>query len=166
MNPRSRRQLLAGVLAGSLASLGVARSAVATSNGYGMSDADVDLMSFAMGLELLRDQHKAYAEAISGFIGASAQLQNPDVIDAYLPAFDSSDTQAVLEASYELESVATATHGELMGLLESVDAAKLIASILAVTSRHCTVVADAAGQGDDLDAMLTNTAEPLQPADS
>jgi Ferritin-like domain len=187
VNPSSRRQLLAGVLAGSLASLGVARSAVATTNGYGMSDDDIALMQFALGVELsarklyeaslaagadpsilgvMRDQHKAYAEAIAGFVGESAQLQNPDVIDALLPAFDSADTESVLLAAYELESVATATHGSLLGLLEAVDPAKLVASIVAVEARHCTVLADATGQGADLDALLANSAEPLQPADS
>jgi Ferritin-like domain len=187
VNPSSRRQLLAGVLAGSLASLGVARSAVATTNGYGMSDDDVALMEFALGLELaarslyeasldagadptilgvMRDQHKAYAEVIAGRVGTSAQLDNPDVIDSLLPAFESSDTAAVLEAALELESVAAATHGSLLGQLEAVEPAKLIASIVAVEARHCTVLADATGQGADLDALLTNSAEPLQPADS
>jgi F0F1-type ATP synthase epsilon subunit len=59
--------------------------------------------------------------------------------------------------------VAVATHLDLLGRFEAVDSATTISGILLVESRHCTVLADAGGRGDDLDAMLSNDAEPIVP---
>jgi hypothetical protein len=36
-----------------------------------------------------------------------------------------------------------------------------VASVLIVESRHAAVLADLGGQGDDLDAVLVNTATPF-----
>jgi hypothetical protein len=69
----------------------------------------------------------------------------------------------VATAGYDLESAAVATHTELLGRLTNADAAKLIASVLAMEARHCAVLADLSGRGDDLDVLLVNTAEPIQP---
>jgi hypothetical protein len=93
-----------------------------------------------------------------------ADSRNDEVFDALEADFAVSDVTAVAQAAYDLESVAVATHTELLGLLEGVDGAKLVASVLAVEARHCTVLADLSGNGDDLDALLDNSAEPLLPA--
>ena len=66
-------------------------------------------------------------------------------------------------AAYDLESTLVATHTELLGELEGVDGAKTIASILMMEARHCTVLADLAGRGDDLDALFENTARAPRP---
>ena len=146
------------------------------------TEADTTLLTAAMALELtardlydtaiaagaepsvllvMSEHHAAYAQAIAGMIGRSASTRVDSVYDDNEAAFASSDTAAVLAAGYDLESAAVATHTELLGVIEAVDAAKLIASIIAVESQHCVVLADAAGNGDDLDALLTNTATAI-----
>jgi rubrerythrin len=179
----TRRGLLgAGVVGVALAAF-AARSASASSP----SAADTELLRFAMQLELtardlyraavdtgadsgitsvMAEQHESYAQALAGFGGLSANTRNSEVFDAYESTFATSDDQAVLEAAYELESIAVATHTELLGLLEGPRAARLIASILVVEARHCAVLADATGRGDDLDALLVNTADPILPEDN
>ena len=52
---------------------------------------------------------------------------------------------------------------ELLARLENIDGAKLVASMLAMEARHCVVLADMSGRGDDLDVLLVNTADPLLP---
>ena len=66
-------------------------------------------------------------------------------------------------AGYDLESAAVATHTEVLGRLANGDAAKLIASMLAMEARHCAVLADMSGRGDDLNVLLVNTADPILP---
>jgi len=112
-------------------------------------------------LQVMSQHHAAYAQGIGGLIGMSAAHRIDSVYDDNEAAFASSDTAAVLATAYDLESTAVATHTELLGAIESLDAAKLIASIIAVESQHCTVIADASGNGDDLDALLTNSATPI-----
>lgn len=176
--PGRRALLGAGLAAGLLALTGsnIARAQV------GGDDA---LLEYAMRLELtardlydaaveaggledlgqvLRNQHEAYAQSLSRVTGLSARGRLDDVYDALVGSFAVSDDTAVATAGKELESIAVATHTELVGLLESADAAALAASILVIEARHATVLADAAGLGDDLDALLVNDAEPLLPA--
>ena len=112
-------------------------------------------------LQVMAQHHAAYAQAIGGLIGMSAARRIDSVYDENTAAFASSDTASVLAAAYDLESTAVATHTELLGVIEGLDAAKLIASIIAVESQHCVVIADAAGNGDDVDALLTNSASPI-----
>ena len=83
--------------------------------------------------------------------------------DAVEATFATSDTTALATAGYDLESTAVATHTELLGHLTNVDGAKLVASMLAMEARHCVVLADMSGRGDDLDVLLVNTAEPILP---
>ena len=68
---------------------------------------------------------------------------------------------AVAAAGYDLESTLVATHTELLRALEGTDGAEMLASILIVEARNCAVLADLAGNGDDLDALFVNDAEPL-----
>ena len=70
---------------------------------------------------------------------------------------------ALAAAAYDLESTLVATHTELLGQLEGIDGARLIASILIVEARHGTVLADVAGHGDDLDALFVNDADAAAP---
>lgn len=174
-----RRALLgAGLAAGLLALTG---SGVARAQTGG----DDALLEYAMRLELtardlydaareagglaelatiLRGQHEAYAQSLSRVTGLSARGRLDDVYDQFVGAFAIADDTAVALAGHQLETIAVATHTELVGLLESPDAASLAASILVIEARHATVLADAAGLGNDLDALLTNDAEPLLPA--
>lgn len=179
----SRRALLgAGLIGAVLAITGGQRvSASGTPTGT-----ERDLLEFAMRLELtardlydaavdaggladvagaMREQHESYAQSISAFTGISANGRVDSVYDALRADFASSDDTAVALAAYDLESVAVATHTELVRMFERSDSAALAASILVVEARHCAVLADAAGLGDDLDALLVNDADPLLPED-
>jgi hypothetical protein len=78
--------------------------------------------------------------------------------------FDGGDADALAAAAYDAESQAVATHLDIVGRLAGVDGATTLSSYLIVESQHCTVLADMAGNGDDLDALLTNTATSIAPA--
>jgi hypothetical protein len=177
----SRRALLGAGAVGAAMALLLDRTVAASA---GLPTADRDLLGFAMALELtardlydeaiaagadptllapMADQHRAYGEVLAGVTGLSANVRVDELFEANAPAFATSDTAAAAEAAYELESVAVATHLELLGLLTDISASKTIASIMAMEARHCTVLAHATGRGDDLDAMLTNSADPITP---
>jgi hypothetical protein len=147
---------------------------------------EAELLEFAMRLELsirdlydaaidagglvdvavaMREQHEAYAQGLAAFTGLSARGRNDDVYDSLEGDFAVADDVEVALAAYDVESIAAATHTELIRLVERADVAALLGSIAVVESRHCAVLADAAGLGDDLDALLVNDAEPLLPED-
>jgi Ferritin-like domain len=113
-------------------------------------------------LTTLRANHEGYANVISGLIGGAAP-QTPDeaLLEQFSADFETSDVDAVATAGYDFESSAVATHLDALGELEGTDAAKAIASIVIVESRHCAVLADLGGRGDDLDALLDNEAIPF-----
>lgn len=180
----SRRSLLgtgvlgAGVLGAALA-LGVARQASATT--ARLSDADRDLAAFAISLELtardlyqavidsgvtgdawpiLRQQHASYAERLAGLVGVSANQRNEDVYAAQLPSFQSGSPA---NAGFPLENTAAATHTELLGVVQDVRLAEVIAAIAAMESRHAAFLAERSGRGSDFDALFSNAAAPLLP---
>jgi Ferritin-like domain len=111
---------------------------------------------------LMRDQHQAYADILSGVLGTKAPGTRDDgLYDELERSFAVADVVAVAEAGFDLESTAVATHTELLGQLQGIDGAKAGASILVVEARSGTVLADLAGNGTDLDALFVNDAEPL-----
>ena len=179
----TRRGLLGASFAGAALSL-IAGHSASASTGERVSDSDLALLLFAQSLELaardlyeaagaagaddpvfgvLADQHEAYAQGIAAFIGEPADTRDDGVFDSLESTFAVSDRIAVATAGYDLESAAVATHTELLARLENVDAAKLIASILAMEARQCAVLADMSGRGDDLNVLLVNTADPILP---
>jgi hypothetical protein len=179
----TRRGLLGASLAGAALSL-VAGRATSASTGERVNAADLELLLYAQSLELaardlyaaaitagsddpmfgvLADQHEAYAQGIASFIGEPANTRDDAVYDEREAAFTAFDRAAVATAGYDLESAAVATHTELLARLENGDGAKVIASMLAMEARHCVVLADMSGRGDDLDALLVNTADPILP---
>ena len=182
-----RRALIGAGLVGAALAIASGRPVSATAPATGApTGVELELVEFAMRLELtardlydaaleagvlvdlapaMREQHEAYAQGISAFTGLSARGRNDDVYDALVQSFTSSNDQDVAVAAYDLESVAVATHTEIIRLLERADAAALIASILVIEARHCAVLADAAGLGNDLDALLVHDADPLLPED-
>ena len=178
----TRRGLLGASFAGAALSLIAGQTALASTER--VIDADLALLRFVQTLELaasdlyaaavaagaddpvfgvLVDQHKAYAEGIAGFVGEPANIRNEELYGELESAFAVSDRTAVATAGYDLESAAVATHLEVLAQLENVDGAKLVASMLAMEARHCVVLADMSGRGDDLDVLLVNTADPLLP---
>ena len=125
--------------------------------------ADSDLADVFM---TLRDNHKEYANRLSGILGVDAPQQRDDALfDELVGGFEGGDAVDVATSGTELESTIVATHTDLIGRLEGVDGFAAIASFLVVEARHGTVLADVAGHGDDLDAMLVAEGEPLTPPD-
>ena len=106
--------------------------------------------------------HGAYAQAISGAIGISANERNEDVFNAQRSLFAVSDAQAFGAAALALENIAVATHTELLADYESIDAIELTASIIVTESRHAVVFTSLAGFASNLDEMLSNSAAPLE----
>lgn len=180
----SRRSLLgtgvlgAGVLGVALA-LGVAQQASATT--AKLSDDDRSLAAFAISLELtardlyqaaidsgaeglawpiLRQQHASYAERLAGLVGVSANVRNDDVYSALLAGFEGGSPA---NAGYPLEDTAAATHIELLGLVQDIKLAEVIAAIAAMESRHAAYLAERSGRGANFDALFSNAAAPLLP---
>jgi hypothetical protein len=111
----------------------------------------------------IRESHDAYAASLSALLGRQA----PQVVDPVFDKLKSSfggDASTMLDAAYEIESTAVATHTDILGRLQGTDGARLLASILIVEARHGTVVAHLNGK-TSLDDLLVNTeSDALTPA--
>jgi hypothetical protein len=150
------------------------------------TDEDLPLLAFAQSFELtardlyqtaidngaagefadvfttLMENHEEYGNVIAGIIGADAPQRRDDAIyDQFVAGFNARDFVAGAQAAYDLESTAVATHTDLINQLVGVDGATALAAMLVVEARHCTVLAHIAGRGDDLAALLENSATPL-----
>lgn len=111
---------------------------------------------------VLADNHGAYADSLAAIIGESAnEAADAAVFDERLADFETTDVPALADAAYQLESQLVVTHVQLVGELRNRDAAELLASILISEARHCAILADLSGNGNDLEALLENPAEPL-----
>jgi hypothetical protein len=181
----SRRSLLGAGLGASILATALSSLSSGTAGALQPStsvDEDRELLKLAMGLELaardlydlaatagadpavtraMREQHESYAQAIAGTTGGSARQRNDTVYNQFRSGFASASTTAVAKVAYDLESAAVATHTELLGLLSEASSARLVASIISVEARHCAVLADLAGLGGNLDALLVNSAAPI-----
>ena len=101
---------------------------------------------------LLREHHRAYAQALAAILAKKAtNLANAAIYDANVEAFGSSTKFA--EAAFALENTLIATHTAAVGTLEGTEGAALIASIIITEGRHAVVVAELAGK-QYLDAQL------------
>lgn len=149
------------------------------------TSADIPLLVFAESIELaardlygdaiaagakddvvaaMRENHRAYADVLRGVLGTNANgTRDESIYSQFADQFKVADAKALAGPAYELESTAVATHTELLGKLVGTNAARRVASILMVEARHCVVLADLAGKGDDFDALFENTAEALTP---
>ena len=174
-----RRRLLAGGLAAAVLAVAGSRSVDAAPNEF--SATELELLRYAQQFEMaasalydvasasgpssalwepMSEQHEAYAHAIASITGLSADSRNEELFDTLRDSFAGADA---VQAAYDLESAAVATHSELLDLIEQVRGAEVIASIISAESRHCVVLADALGRGNDLTALLDNSAEPILP---
>lgn len=151
--------------------------------------ADVEFLGFAQSLEIaardlyqlaidedadgLDDRvlraahliHQSNVDAFSGMLGTGApNTRDDEVFDNWSDLFATSSLEDVAAAGYDFESVAVATHIDLLGELEGIDGAQLVAAIVTTESRLCTVFADMAGRGDDYDALFVNDADALSPS--
>jgi len=154
------------------------------------TDDDVSLLGFAQSVEIaafrlyeqalandgfddndravlatIHDAHQAYASSLSGFLGRQAPNEVNPVYDDVKSSF-TGDRSSVLDAAYQLESTAVATHTDILEQLQGTDGAGLLASILIVEARHGTVIAYLNGS-TDLDELLVDPeADALTPADA
>jgi Ferritin-like domain len=103
---------------------------------------------------VMAENHQAYAQAIAGKTGLSAQDMDAEVYSAFESRFTGSE-QDFLGAAHELEQSAVSTHTAVIGDYESAEAIALTASILVVEARHATVLADLLGV-DDFDVLFEN----------
>lgn len=129
---------------------------LAASDLYELAAAQLDgsEADFAM---VVSENHEAYAQAIAGLVGLSAQGRNNDVYDSLASLFATSDAQGFARAARGLESTAVETHTGLLGGYESIDAIELTASILVVEARQAAVLTSMAGFASNLDDMLGTT---------
>ena len=118
----------------------------------------------AEAVTAIREAHEAYAQSISGLIGADAPgIRSDKLYNAQRSNFSGS-AAAVAQAAADLENVACATHIDILGSLIGVDATGLIASILVVEARHATVLNIIAG-ASTLSNQLASDGVALSPAD-
>ncbi len=183
----SRRHLLGAIGAAGLAgatALAIARPAAAAPSSP--TDADKAILRPVMELELaaqdlyleaaaagLSDEattiatefaanHAAYADAIAGASGFSANTRNDDLFNEHAADFGGSDDAAFASAAAELENAASATHLALFAEFESAEARKLSSSIAIVQARMATVLVEFAGDASDLDQLLEPDVEPVE----
>ncbi|MDO8391811.1 MAG: ferritin-like domain-containing protein [Actinomycetota bacterium] len=150
------------------------------------TSADVALLAFAQQLELtardlydkalaatgwsaaeltvvstFRESHEAYAQSLSGLLGADAPgAASPELLRTLGSGWAGAPGK-FLAAAYELESAAVATHADLIAQLQGTDALSLIASIQIAEARHGTVLADMAGMTELPDLLVETEANSL-----
>jgi hypothetical protein len=147
------------------------------------SEADLPLLNFAEGVEIaardlyqaavdagveddlvkvLLANHKGYVDALRGLLGTDSRPErNEELYDELIDRVKVGGLAALAPIAYELESTVVATHIALLAELEGTDGARTIASILIVEARQAAVLADAAGNGGDFDALFDDTAAAL-----
>lgn len=112
----------------------------------------------------IREAHEAAAQALAGLLGNDApRKMSQSLYDSLVNGFEGS-VSSRLEAMYNLESAAVATHRDFLAVLEGIDGATLIAAIQSAEARHGTVLADLSGQTvvstllveDEADALVVN----------
>ena len=123
-------------------------AAVARLDQLGYDDAAKELVTD------IQRHHAAYAEALSAMYGPGSPDAASAAASAKLGAgaFGTGDGAAVLSAGVALEQAAADTHMSLLGLLQSTDAAALVASIQIVEARHAAVLAHLQGLAYGADA--------------
>lgn len=114
----------------------------------------------AVAIDVMAQNHRAYAQAAAGIAGLSANVVNAEVFDANVAAF-TGPSEEMLEAAHTLEQTAVATHTALISEYESADAIALTASIAVVEARQATVIADLLGV-DDFDILFGNDQPALE----
>jgi Ferritin-like domain len=113
-------------------------------------------------ITVIRNNHRSYVDILRAILGTSAIDRRDEALyDELSGSFEQPDMAALASTAYDFESTLVATHTEQLRSLQSIDAARRIAAILIVEARHCTVLADAAGAGDDFDLLFVNDTEPL-----
>ena len=121
-------------------------------------DAGVD-DGLAAAVGVMSENHQAFAQAVAGDTGLSADERNAEVFDAGVSGFTGS-VEDFFATAHALEQTAVATHTALIAEYESDDAIALTASIALSEARQATVLADLLGV-DDLDVLFGNAESAL-----
>jgi hypothetical protein len=151
------------------------------------SDDDITLLAFAQQLELtvfglydiaitgvdgwspaqlaliteMREAHLAFGNSLSGLLGKSAPgTRSQELFDQWKSKFSGS-TDDVLKAAAELESAVVATYLEMLGKLQGLNGASLVASIVIAEARHSTALDDLAGVSDVAELLVESEADSL-----
>ena len=111
-------------------------------------------------LAAIRENHRAYAQAVSGLLGRAAPGVVAESLVKQRSAAFGGDAAAMLQAAYTLEADLAQTHVESIAELQSVSGARVLASIAVIEGRHSTVLADLAKQ-TDLNDLLAPEGEAL-----
>ncbi len=117
----------------------------------------------AVAVGVMAENHQAFAQAVAGATGLSAEAADAALVDANRNGFEGSDDE-FFEAAHSLEQTAAATHTALIGRYESDDAIALTASIALTEVRHATVLADLLGV-TDFDVLFGNDETALSLGD-
>ena len=108
------------------------------------------------------DHHRAAAQALAGIVGSDAPNVREDAVyNAFRSRLDGSDKGAIFDALRELENTLVATHTSVVGALDAIGAAALVASIITTQARHAAVLALVADRA--LNDALVNSATALTP---
>jgi rubrerythrin len=108
----------------------------------------------AVVIDAMIANHRAYAQAIAGATGLSANNTDEEAVADNLESFTGTNDE-FFAAAHALEQTAVSTYTSLIADLESSNAIGLAASIAVVEARHATVFADLLGV-DDLDVLFGN----------
>lgn len=94
----------------------------------------------------IREAHEAAAQSLAGLLGGDAPGEMSQSLYSSMVSDFEGSVSSRLEAAYNLESAAVATHTELLAALIGIDGATLIAAIQSIEARHGTALADLNGQ--------------------
>ena len=110
----------------------------------------------------VRAAHLAYAQALGALIGRTAPgVPLQALVDEGTAAFTGGQT-GIVAAAADLENVIVATLTEMVGVMNGVNGARLLSSMLIAESRHALVFNDLAGR-TEFDDLLLNDATALVP---
>lgn len=148
--------------------------------------ADVELLSFAIGLELAmvdlygknaagsKDDakavaelfganHRAAAQALAGLVGRAAPTsRNAAFFAEHAPKVTGAATEASAYLA-SLENALVATHLKVLGSLKGVDGASLVASILPIEARQAAVLVGLSGSTELDDIMALDPEAAIDP---
>lgn len=115
----------------------------------------------AVVIVTIREAHEAFAQSIAALIGSDAPNEADAALVSSLGGGFSGTSSTALRSAMALESALVATHLDLLGRLQGVDGAALVASIHSAEARHTTVLAEMAGMSDLSDLLVDDEADSL-----
>ncbi len=112
-------------------------------------------------LVLFTEHHKAYAQALNGLLGKYAtNSRNESIYQTYVGQL--ATMQNIYATLQALENTLAQTHIDILGKLEGIDGAQLVASIITAEARHAAVFGTLPTLS--LSSALDNPATSIAPA--